>query len=384
MTKKTIFNALSPNGSNGDLLDGKKSNRPSFLMSIDYLVLNLDGAPVLANDSDFIYNPAEYGTKNFAERGEIIFQGKKIGTFLHKPKGVLKKSLSQFQLENYLFYTLTSLELLKLLRALLDQLGVLLKSVSRLDVCIDMSGKSQSIDRIIKKLFAQKYRLSGRTKNINFYTHTNEGALVYEGVSVGSRNSSRYMRLYDKTLEQKKSIKTYIADAWKYSGLKGQIWRMEYQMSNRFLRDIPNVTLENICDSSWLYELFKMCVKGHFEVRQNTGKTETNKERSVNWINFDKIQDCIQVIARTITRLKRNIKETLIGQQRMVKGLLRSYFSAHQNPDFLRPMNCILEDYDLVQWFRGRVDRYVNEFIDAELIQEYNPKLFKQHLPICH
>lgn len=105
------------------------------------------------------------------------------------------------------------------------------------------------------------------------------------------------MRIYNKTLELSINPKQYISDYHKNQGLADDVpvWRMEYQLNARFFDnlykckdisqkgDIKHELVSEritwaIFDIENLIALFQLAEKNHFELRYNTGKSQTNKE----------------------------------------------------------------------------------------------------------
>ena len=83
------------------------------------------------------------------------------------------------------------------------------------------------------------------------------------------------------------------------------------------------------------------------------------------------------MIGGVIGKLKRTIKETFIGQQRMIKGLLRSYFSSGHDIRFLLPVRGILDTFDLWEWYNMKVPQYIQEFREREKIKIIDLKQYE-------
>ncbi len=353
-----------PDRYNGDLLD------TNYAFNLDYLIFNLRGNPILDTSNDLLVNVAEYGTKVFKHRAEIKYKGEIFGTIVYRPRStVLDKDLVQMQLQNHLFYTKSPNELREITENVIKLLNLEYDGLNRADLALDFMGNQHDIPNFLKGIFDGKFLIAGREKDVNVYTKTKKGRIDFTGIQIGKRSSSRFCRIYNKSVEmQRGTLKPYITTMWEKLNLSGEIWRYEYQLSNKFLREIEDLTLENIFDKNFLFGLMEMARKNHFEVKNNTGKSELNKEKNHNFIDFDKVRENIKASAKAVGRLVRNIKETFIGQQRMVKGLLRSYFSSGHDIRFLLPIRRILNDFNLWDWYNRKFSDYLREFRDKEKI----------------
>lgn len=355
-----------PDRYNGDLLDGA-----IYTLNMDYLILNLEGNPLTESTNALKVEMADYGTKVYKERATLTYQKEVFGTIVFKPRSsVIPANLVQLQLENHLFYTKKPKELQKMVSEVVDILGLEYKGINRLDIALDFSGKQHDIPTLLMGIFTEKYLISGREKDFNVYTKTCKGRIEFNGVQIGKRSASRFCRIYNKSKEMLRGdMKPYIKSAWDAVGLDGDVWRYEYQLSNKFMREQQNVSLDVLFSKNFLYNMMQKARANHFEIKENTGKSEVNKERTLNFIDFDVVGRVIGLIKGVIGKVVRTIKETFIGQQRMIKGLLRSYFSSGHDIRFLLPVRRILDDFDLWEWYNTKFSQYIAEFRDRERIK---------------
>ena len=219
-------------------------------------------------------------------------------------------------------------------------------------------------------MFNGDFLIAGREKDVNVYTKTKKGKIEFTGVQIGKRSSSRFCRIYNKSREMERgSLKPYITTLWETLGLKGDIWRYEYQLSNKYLTDIEGIDIDSLFNKDFLYNLLEKARANHFEIKHNTGKSEVNKEQTYDFIDFKKVGEIIGLVQNAIGTIRRTIKETFIGQQRMIKGLLRSYFSSNHDIRFLLPVRRILNDFDLWDWYNRKISQYIHEFRFKEMIK---------------
>jgi len=350
---------------NGDLLDAVYS------FNMDYLILNLSGKPFTGIRDGLKIEAADYGTKVYQHRAELTYMDEVFGSIVYSPRSsVINENLVQMQIENHLFYTLTPDELREQVKTVIDILGLEFEGINRMDLALDFSGNHHDVPSMLRNIFNGECLISGREKDFNVYTKTRKGQVRYTGMQLGKRSSSRFCRIYNKTLQmEKEALKPYIKDVWDKIGLEGEIWRFEYQLSNKFLAEMEGLTIDNIFDRDYLFGLFQAARSNHFELRENTGKSEVNKENEYQFIDFSIVKKSISIFSGIVGKLVRTIKETFIGQQRMIKGLLRSYFSRNHDIRFLLPIRRILDDFDLWEWYNTKFSQYVAEFRQRELIK---------------
>ncbi len=358
---------------NGDLLD------TGYALNIDYLVLNLSGVPITDSLDGLTIDVAEYGTKVFEKRAALTYQNEAFGSMVFKPRSsVLDENLVQLQLENHLFYTSTPDQLKMKVKSVLEILGLDYSGINRLDIALDFSGEQHDIAELLKGVFNGDYLISGREKDVNVYTKTKKGKIDFTGIQIGKRSSSRFCRIYDKTREmQTGTLKPYISTLWESLGMTGSIWRYEYQLSNKYLSEQEHLSLEVLFSKNFIYNLLDKARSNHFEIKHNTGKSELNKEQTFEFIDFEVVAKVVGLVKGAIGKLKRTIKETFIGQQRMVKGLLRSYFSSNHDVRFLLPVRRILNDFDLWEWYDRKISQYLAEFRDKEKIKLMDLSLYE-------
>lgn len=372
---------------NGYLLDVKqkrqirRGKRYAFFM--DFLIMNLKGIPIFEDVTKFNFEFSDYGTKTFENKVTINYEGKRFATMVFNPRSrVMPAELVQFQLENYLFYTMPLKELGELVKEVIGAMGLKYKGLNRLDLALDMAIQGEYVTNVLQALNLQYLRVSGRKKKIQYHYETQNGVQVLEGATIGKRSSGRMLRIYNKTKENEKTLKTYINDAYDKIGIdKSDVWRYEFQLGNAFLRKIE-INFENLFDIDFLFNLFNEGNNNHFSLKHNTGKKETNKEKDFYLFDFYHVRKYLGYLKVGITRLKRNIKESFIGQQRIIKGLMRSYFSSGQNKDYLTPIDSIINDFRLWSWFEKKKLPYIKEFYKAGIFKTVDVDLLKMDLNV--
>lgn len=378
----------------------KSNNLETTLINIDYLILNLEGSPFaqFPENSNFRLKPYDYGTKIFENRSDLYFNDIKIGLYTSSPRSaIISPNLAQLQIENNLFYTLQNNDLKNIISSFCDETQYTFKSVNRLDICIDKNDINHSYRDLYRNIINSNYLISGRSKNIQSYYETYKGKSILNGFQIGKRTSDKIIRCYNKTLSLQLTEKPYINEYYQNNNLKNQnVWRFEYQLNSAFFRGLneiskaDNLTSQSmtwgIFDKSVLIELLKIANKGFFEIRENTGKSQVNKEKEIPLFDFDKLQSQISKIKPIIKRFKKIILSSTTIKKRLAKSLFREYYSNNQDISYIIALNLLLEDLDLttekplLNWFKNKLHFYLHEFRNKEkIVNNFDTNLFQEH-----
>ncbi|WP_026713659.1 hypothetical protein [Flavobacterium daejeonense] len=382
-------------------IQSKKTQKDKVLVNMDYLIMNLEGTPFgeFEAKSDFKSHSYEYGSRTFKNRADIIYKDIKLGTLLSCPhSSVISEDLAQFQLENNLFYTIPENQLKEILLQFCDETNYKFKSVNRLDVCLDKNDSKATYRKLYSDVVGGAYLISGRTKAINSYYETYKGKSVLNGFQIGKRTSEKLIRCYNKTLSLQLTEKPYINDWYQQNGLKNdEVWRFEYQLNSRFFRDLKEFSKADEATTelmTWgifkkenLIELVKIANKGFFEIRENTGLSQINKEKiALELFDFEQLQKNITSYPPIIKRVKRAILSSTTIKKRLVKSLFREYYSNNQDISYIVAMNLVLEEIDLttnkplINWFNSKLHFYLHEFrLKEKIVQVFDFDLFNEH-----
>lgn len=378
----------------------KTNSLKTTLINIDYLILNLDGQPFgeFPENSKFRLKPYDYGTKIFEIRADLYYEDLKIGIYTAKPRSaIISERLAQLQIENNLFYTLSNDALKGVLNAFCDETQYLFKSVNRLDICLDKCDLNHRYRNLYSNIVSGDVLISGRPKNIQSYFETFKGKSILNGFQVGKRTSDKIIRCYNKTLSLQLTEKPYINEYYANNGLKNDnVWRFEYQLNSAFFRGLNEHSKadENISESiTWgifdkanLYELLKIANKGFFELRENTGKSQVNKESLIMLFDFDFLQSQISKFNPIIKRLKKVVLSSTTIKKRLAKSLFREYYANNQDISYIVALNLLLEDMDMItekplfHWFNNKLHFYLHEFRTKEkIVNDFDSPLFNEH-----
>lgn len=370
------------------------------LINIDYLIINLLGKPFgnFSDNSAFNLQPFDYGTKIFTNRSELYYNNEKIGVFTSVPRShIIDSELAQLQFENHLFYTKSLTELKNIISQFCLETSYMFKSINRLDICIDRNDKDNYYRNLYDNVVNGTFLISGRPKNIQSYYETFKGKSILNGFSVGKRTSSKLLRCYNKTLSLQLTEKQYINQFYENNGLKNtNVWRFEYQLNSKFFQDLNEVSKHSneviekmtwgIFDYSALVELLKLANTGFFEIHENTGLSQINKEKKIEIFDFDAIKTNYTTNTTKISRLKKIFIASNTIKKRLAKSLFREYYANNQDLSYVIALNLILEDNDIVNdkpllyWFKNKFNFYLHEFRTKEkIIKTFDLELFREH-----
>jgi hypothetical protein len=381
----------------------KKNFKPQTkkaLVNIDYLIINLEGNPFgdFEENSNFNLKHYDYGTKIFATRSDLYFKNEKIGTLQHSPRStILDVNFAQLQFENHLFYTLSLSGLKNLITQFCEETAYKFKAINRLDICIDKNDTNHNYRYIYDKIINGSYLISGRPKNLQSYFETFKGKSILNGFQIGKRTSDKIIRVYNKTLSLQLTEKPYINDFFQNNGIKNEnIWRFEYQLNSAFFRHLKEFSQTKdevqqdmtwgIFNQSTLFELLKIATKGFFELHENTGKSQINKEKKIQLFDFDSMRQAVTQQTTVIRKLKKGFVSSTTIKKRLAKSLFREYYANEQDISYIIALNLLLEDTDyttdkkLKVWFLNKMNFYLLEFRNKEKIQKYfYRELFQEH-----
>lgn len=365
------------------------------LITIDYLIINLEGklqknqyqTSDYENINNFTFQLAERGTKMFASLYQVFYNDIRFGTLVCNPhKGsVMAEDFAQIQFDNALFYTFTLPELKSMFTNFIDSTGYSFKSVNRCDIAIDRMG-GDNYRQLASDILQGKILLAGRTKDFNTYNISQRGRVDTTGIQVGKRSASRMLRIYNKTLQMKSVPKEYIEKWHEKNGFTGEIWRFEYQLNAIFFRELFNVqdithkTYEQkkqviekftwgVFDIANIVELAELAERNHFELRQNTGKSQINKEKPIVLNAWDKIRSSVSAIVSTLRKIPKIIERSTVIKKRLAKSLFREYYVNEQDITYCISLNKLLHDNSLVNWFHEKINYYLAEFREKEKIR---------------
>ncbi|MEH6704726.1 MULTISPECIES: hypothetical protein [Galbibacter] len=359
----------------GNVLDNYKC-----ATNYDYLVINCSGTPSFKGFEDNVkFEKADYGTRTHKDLYTVIIDDVKFSTLMFNPRSpkMLKDNV-QIKLENFLLYSYTLKELKNLLDTLIAVLGLKVNNVSRLDVCADFENSNEVFENVVRGVATSTLLISGRPKKVtnhgnfnepcNFHGTTRKGKLTYNGLSIGKKSSTRFLRIYNKSLEMEQvKYKHHIVDWWKNNGIKNEnVWRFEYSLNSAFMKQY-DIKYDDIWDENFVVKLLETAYNNHFELKYNTGKTEINKEKAFPLFSFLSLKKNVKRLVKRVKELDETIQRSITSVKRQIKGLFRSYYSTGCDA-FYDAIFIHLNHYDLTKWFEFKEDEYLKEFEKQSIV----------------
>lgn len=204
-----------------------------------------------------------------------------------------KLPLAYVQISSELL-TFTSLnEILNHLNQIISKIGVITEppTISRLDLCLDYVPYFD-----VEDINFRQWRT--RASKLNpFYEHRK-----LTGWQIGSRGIMA--RLYNKSLEIKKSKKDYLKPLWGQSGWNGQadVWRMEFQVRREVLKNLGlnyPTQIHELSPSLWKYA----CTQWLELVKPTSDKTTCRWPVSDEWKEIT--QACTSTECESLKRVSK-------------------------------------------------------------------------------
>ncbi|MGL2994560.1 replication initiation factor domain-containing protein [Flavobacterium sp. TSSA_36] len=371
---------------------------PKTLISIDYLIINLMGdfRPFEAsNSSEFDIIKEPFATKTFSDKYLIKYQGQNLATIFSKPRAsIINEFLSQLQFENHIFYTKSLDEISDIINLFTTTYCLDFSAINRLDIAFDIHDKNEYYRKLNADLSNGALRVAGRKKGFSSYNEIVKGVCINNGFNFGSRGSSKFLRVYNKSLSLEINEKSYIQEFYKKNDFDNKnVWRFEYQLNASFFTNLKSFGHDkdffeetgqklvlpfqdvtySLFNYSALIQLVIMAQTNFFELRENTGKSQVNKEKSVSFIlDFDYLLENIGKYKPTFIRLKRSFVPSLVKRKRLAKALFREYVANFQNVTYIVALNRLLLEKNpfdgttLQTWFDDKMRFYLSEFQQLE------------------
>jgi hypothetical protein len=372
---------------------------PKTLLSIDYLIINLMGdlTPNKSINSfcPFDFIDAPYGTKTFTNKHIVKYKDEIIGSVLSVPRSnIIPEKLHQFQFENHVFYSKSLTEIKQIIHELTDFYNLEFTGINRLDVAFDINDTNDYYRTLQNSVTNGTLRLAGRKKSFSTFNELVQGVCINNGFNLGSRSSSKFLRVYNKSLSLEINEKQHILDYYKANNFENRnVWRFEYQLNSTFFTNLKNYGHDkdffdqskekqklpfedctwSIFDYGALINLVIMAQKNFFELRENTGKSQINKENTVPFIlDFDYLLETKATINPTFVRLKTTHVPSIVKKKRLAKALFREYCANFQNVTYVVALNRLLSEINpfdgnpLTDWFDDKMKFYLAEFKELE------------------
>jgi hypothetical protein len=296
----------------------------------------------------------------------------------YKPlSGILPVDSGHLKIINkYLYQT----DLIRLLSALLIELGLSFKSVSRLDVAADFKQFYKlSVPQFFKRIINAKY-LKLRSTSVHIDGTANRNLPVHY-MRFGSKYSDVQFYIYNKSKElREKTKKPYIEDFWRNNGINPDthdVWRLEFSLSPSSQAIVNSDTGETIqfndiriVEHDFIHTLFYSLLNQYAVFVKNDG--QVRKERMKKIILFKKSLQP-QLYMRVSEKKTSNRMDKVFI--RMLDELNRAWREHNKDPIAVEDaLSQYIEERDLCQWYQERYNpktkENVNEFNYTDHVQQ--------------
>jgi hypothetical protein len=218
-------------------------------------------------------------TKLFKYSYDLFFNNRHFAHINLCPRNnaIIKPDTIQFQAKNNVLYESGFIEdVIYISRAMAWKM----LNISRLDIAIDGVDALQICRNTRTELnHTGKWEKLGRA-DFQFFTKGKRGKLT--GYNVGSPSSSKWLTVYDKTLELQSSNKNYIKEMWDKAGIdtSKNVERIELKLRNEAIKMVVGFDWTKLSDFEYLASVFRSQIKNLFEfVDVNDKETNTSRKK---------------------------------------------------------------------------------------------------------
>lgn len=183
---------------------------------------------------------------------------------------------------------------------------ILTNQISRLDICCD-------IDEI--EFYAsdsKKIITRAKKKEIMNVDSENYYGKIFSGFTIG-KGSDLMCRIYNKTLEIKKSNKLWFEELWKQYGWNGEVvWRIEFQARRKVLKEFNIEKVKDIgekIERLWAYYTKEWCTLRSNSKDKNSSRWKVSKK----WEKIQKISIDYDIEPLSREKIKRGDEEKLLN-----------------------------------------------------------------------
>lgn len=239
-------------------------------ISIDWLTLHVQVPRKLFEDTPTKYKIVrdKHQTRHFKSIFYIYdTNGEEMATMACEPHSdILQHDSGLLKINNKYLYQKNFKQFVD---ALLKDLQLNFRSISRLDIALDFQRFKNNLDprNFIKNYVSGKYIKKGKGRGRIEFKYGNSKSLQYQTLKFGSETSDITYYLYNKVEEMEaKELKPWIMENWKANGWdeKKTVWRLEFSLkpTTKTLHDIDP-------DSGLLEEVFSFKDLGSIDKLQS-------------------------------------------------------------------------------------------------------------------
>lgn len=236
-----------------------------------------------------------HGTRHHRIGFDVLHSGEVYGQILLFPRSkVLAADSGSFKVNNNILYQKGWTVRLD---AILEDLGLRMNNVTRLDIAIDGADLFDGWNKYEKG----QYSISGKAET-NVYRSADR---TIKQFNVGSRKSDKMVVGYNKSKELrsgKDKNKLYIKEHWKRFDIdtSKDVQRLEIRLKNKAIKTVVDFEISRLEDARYLAGVMRSQMRNFFEYRP-VNENDSNKRRSekidiINWksLNYSEVNKQIK------------------------------------------------------------------------------------------
>ncbi|MEM6395269.1 MAG: hypothetical protein AAF741_02905 [Bacteroidota bacterium] len=371
---------LIPSDKNVDI--GVKGQ--SALINLDKLNLKLE-VPDLSWLTGCIYarhyriKCVAGGGTGYTRKAEVFLKNRKIGTLLWDSSWKNLEGTARYEIENAELYdTLnTSTFRSEIVDSFCKLMNAKVIGVFRADIAIDSVGVLTFLQSVHhREIVATRQKTYwGAKKYVGLATDE------IEGFGFGSRQSGRYIRVYNKSKEIRDGraskglyYKAHIVEFHSANGLPEDqdIGRLEVELLWRFLKTVEGFEWYHLFDRLKLVELFKTALDKYFEwVPADHSDSKVNRRERVEIVDFAQLKTSKYERGRPSNQ-KTDRMQKIIAKRLVVEAAFLDDDCDVDNA--WKAAEDIVDRHCLWNWFRLQIPKIGNEIriLSVELGREPN------------
>ena len=333
-----------------------------------------DQAPIFLTP-DLVIKDMNRATPMFNHTWEVYYMAEPVATVLTHPRNekIIKPGTAKVEILNHVLYSSTLNEVLS--QILTNCKMGEIKNYSGLHIAIDgvnylhrfvNDWQRQKKHRAMPELYTlgrwdkeSRVKLKGKA-NVDM-KRFNRATGDFDNMRIGS--SKKYVTIYNKTSELKKSHKQYIKETWDRAGIdtSGTVWRCELRLTSGPIKEIKNFDLSKINDPNYLLQIFKTQCKNFFEFVLIENDCNVSRARIIDLFQFEKLKvPLLEKIPRAIVK---GAYKAQMAIHNIVANINTGVIRAKASVDSaLQHMTDLCDIYNLWEWRERKIEAWKEEY----------------------
>lgn len=334
---------------------------------LDWLQYNLRGDFFnIQSAHDWEVQDMPFKSRQFKSLRLVSFQGIKLLEVKGLPHSKLIDSdLVQVKLMNHQLYT--NKDLVFILDLFQKQFNLKFIGLSRVDIAVDAYNfMGHTPKTLFEGVYTGELIKKGKSAFVPFF---NKGTSYPTGLAVGKKGSkSKYVRVYDKSLEMLTNEKEHIKNNWLRCGfdLDHTIYRYEIQLQTAFWSEYKSniatsIHWSDLFHNDRLVDILQMANHNYFHFTLNEGFQKQGANTEIPILDFEKLGLTTENFG--YTKVKRNSQKGSVRSRLMcLKSMFRTYFETYQDSVYGQVMTSYISEYGLDETFKNKFGEWLNEF----------------------